>query len=55
METAPVEGSGAVTRREVEEKNEQAHRKGACCLSEHKDRKSIKEKERAGREGTVGV
>jgi len=54
VEIAPVEGLGAVTWWEVEEKDEQAHRKGACCLSEHKDRKSIK-KERAGREGTVDV
>lgn len=32
-----------------------AHRKGACCISEHKDRKSMKEKEQAGREGNNGV
>lgn len=32
-----------------------AHRKGACCISEHRDRKSIKGKERAGKEGTMGI
>lgn len=32
-----------------------AHRKGACCVSEHKDRKSTKEKEQAGRKGNNGV
>ena len=32
-----------------------AHRKGACCISEHKDQKSMKEREQAGREGNDGV
>lgn len=28
---------------------------GACCISEHKDWKSIKEKEQAGREENMGI
>ena len=32
-----------------------AHRKGACCISKHEDRKSTEEEEEAGREGHMGV
>lgn len=51
METAPVEVSGAVFWGEKDEHIGW----GACCISEHKDWKSIKEKEQAGREENMGI